>query len=333
MRRISHDRHRCLDLMLILLLCGFVPASLARKTRLTWINGIGHTNADMQLGKQFLSEKFGGKQVTERWNPTAMAHDEDFKGYLADLSQAGSQKLGRMTREVKELTDHLRAALEQVGTNGRVVHICHSQGALITALACKQLTASEMSRMEVLSFGGAATFRKSDTTPFVRCINYYSVNDPLLLVVPEAGQSLRSGLLEEADEFCFLAPRMGDPIRDHKLLNPTYAQALEWEGRRFQKTYVSPATRVVSAFLAFVACFVRLVAAKLALLFWVLFRPVVAGYALACAESERLLRPLRAMFVAHLAWIRKQLGMERYVSASQVINAHVTPKGKKAAVK
>jgi hypothetical protein len=30
--------------------------------------------------------------------------------------------------------------------------------------------------------------------------------------------------------FCFLAPRVGNPIADHMLLGPTYASALEWEG-------------------------------------------------------------------------------------------------------
>ena len=45
------------------------------------------------------------------------------------------------------------------------------------------------------------------------------------------------------DEFCFLAPRVGDPLADHKLLGPTYAQALSWEGRRFQATYQSMLTR------------------------------------------------------------------------------------------
>jgi multisubunit Na+/H+ antiporter MnhG subunit len=131
----------------------------------------------------------------------------------------------------------------QVGKKGKVVHIAHSQGALVTYLAAKQLTPLEMSQIEILAFGGAAAIRKTPQTPFARVVNYYAVNDPLLLVVPQAAQALRSGFVGEDSEFCFLAPRIGDPIRDHNLFGPTYAQALAWEGQRFQSQYQSLAHR------------------------------------------------------------------------------------------
>lgn len=93
-----------------------------------------------------------------------------------------------------------------------------------------------MNRIEVIAFGGAAAVRQTPQTPFHRCINYYSVNDPLLWVVPSAEQALRSGLVAD-EEFCFLVPKIGDPIQDHYLLNPTYAQALSWEGQRYRRIY------------------------------------------------------------------------------------------------
>ena len=36
-------------------------------------------------------------------NPTSMLHEDDFKGYLGDLTQAGTQKLGWITEEVESL--------------------------------------------------------------------------------------------------------------------------------------------------------------------------------------------------------------------------------------
>ena len=129
-----------------------------------------------------------------------------------------------------------------VGSKGRVIHIAHSQGALLTSLAAKQLSPWEMSRIEVLAFGGAAAIRQTSKTPFHRCINYYALNDPLLLVVPSAEQALRSGYVMN-DEFCFLVPRTGDPLADHQLLGPTYGQALYWEGLRFQRRYQNLAFR------------------------------------------------------------------------------------------
>jgi len=211
----------------------------------------------MEAGKDFISRCFGGTRVIYCHNPTAMSHDEDMIGYFHDLTQAGRQKyMGYITDEVTSLVQHLKQAIQQVGKNGRVVHIAHSQGALITALAAEQLTPLEMSQMEILAFGGAAVLRRTPQTPFLRCVNYYSVNDPLLFVVPQAAQALRSGFAytssagsittaATASEFCFLAPRCGDPIEDHNLFNPTYLQALEWEGARYQRLYINPVRRTV----------------------------------------------------------------------------------------
>lgn len=127
--------------------------------------------------------------------------------------------------------------------------------------------------MEVICFGGAETIECSSQYPFARCINYYSINDPLLFIVPNASKALRSGfmgmgnissggrtktgggasgimstgssLAELVDpdvepEFVFLTPRAGDPIQDHGLFGPTYIDALRWEGKRYITLYLPP---------------------------------------------------------------------------------------------
>lgn len=222
-----------------------VNSTHAAKTQLTWVNGIGHNLEHMDLPTSVIQDLFGGTEPEFCHNPTAMTSEEDYMGYLGDLTQAGAQKLGRITAEVNSLVRHLKAALGRVGKNGRIVHIAHSQGALITSLAARQLNATEMSRIEVIAFGGAAALRRCAATPFARCVNYYSVNDPLLALVPSAERALRSGFLgvcsrglpSDEPEFVFLTPRGGDPVLDHGLLGPTYLQALQWEGRRFQRLY------------------------------------------------------------------------------------------------
>lgn len=212
----------------------------------------------MEKEAPLISRYFGGKKVEFYHNPTQMVDEQDTRGYFSDLTQAGQQKyLGTITEEVNGLVKHLKAAVGSVEgeTGGTVVHIAHSQGALVTWLAAKQLTPLEMNRIEVISFGGATPVRSTPKTPFRRCVNYYSVNDPLLFLNPSAETALRSGFNhkhtsngntdEIEDEFCFLAPRVGDPIADHMLLGPTYASALEWEGRRFEHRYQSYLRRMV----------------------------------------------------------------------------------------
>lgn len=80
-----------------------VFVALAAKTRLTWVNGIGYSLDHMEHGQKEISKLFGGKQVEYCHNPTAMSSEEDFLGYLNDLSQAGTQKLGMITEEVNSL--------------------------------------------------------------------------------------------------------------------------------------------------------------------------------------------------------------------------------------
>ena len=102
----------------------------AIKTQLTWVNGIAHNIEHMKDGKEKLISLFGGRTVEFYHNPTAMINEDDYLGFLGDLIQGGTQKLGRMTVEVDELVKHLKLAIQMVGTSGRVIHIAHSQVSL-----------------------------------------------------------------------------------------------------------------------------------------------------------------------------------------------------------
>ncbi|KAL9188151.1 hypothetical protein ACHAXT_006529 [Thalassiosira profunda] len=226
---------------------------LPRRTRLTWVNGIAHLPRHMDDPTLVISAAFGSVDVDYCHNPTSMTSESDYLGFVKDGIQAGAHQRGKITPEVDMLVEHLRDALAQVGKYGRVIHIAHSQGSVITWLAAKRLRKEECKQIEIISFGGAATICTSEF-PFARCINYYAVNDPILNVVPSAVKALRSGFSFGSglqSEIVFLASRTGDPVTDHGLLNPTYLEALVWEGQRYQSLYLSPlGQRVDSAFVA-----------------------------------------------------------------------------------
>lgn len=87
------------------LISGFYlsPVVSVRKTRLTWVNGIGYSLEDMHKGRSAISQLFGGKYVSFCYNPTSKSNKDDVIGYMGDLAQAGTQKLGRITEEVNAL--------------------------------------------------------------------------------------------------------------------------------------------------------------------------------------------------------------------------------------
>lgn len=207
---------------------------------ISWINGIAYSPEVAEKECQELSNIFFRLPIHSCYNPSSMRHATDRWGYVQDLTQAGTQLLGRHTAEVSALVDHLRKALAE--NDGVVIHICHSQGVLITQLATLLMEPHELRNIEIIALGGAAVLQATAKTPFRRCINYYSINDPLLLVTPTAQQALRSG--REHAELCFLAPRIGDPILDHYLLQPTYKKALEWESQRIVRQYIAPHRRI-----------------------------------------------------------------------------------------
>ena len=120
-----------------------VSVSAARTTRLTFVNGIGYGTfqkkdnvgyyaiclrvcllghwlldsphpmffvvmqhqafSHIDAEQKVISDLFGGKKCEFCHNPTSKKHEQDTVGYLGDLTQAGTQKLGRNTPEVEVL--------------------------------------------------------------------------------------------------------------------------------------------------------------------------------------------------------------------------------------
>ena len=140
--------------------------------------------------------------------------------------------------------------------SGRVLHLAHSGGAIMTYLAARyHLTEQETSRIDIATFGGG----RSITRKYFkggRIVNYYSQNDPLLLVDQRA--SLLSKLLNDTTKrtvssdgmntsyneirdikhnttFIFLGGLLNNSILDHGMEGPTYVCALRLEAYHHKK--------------------------------------------------------------------------------------------------
>jgi len=154
----------------------WTPAPLT----ISWINGINNTEGDVKQTSQHLSAAFGGREVRSFWNPTA--------GTYADLLKTANMRLGRGNTkqwpEVDGLACHLRKCLQE---GGHLVHLAHSQGAIVTHLAAKQLTSAEKSRIDVLTFGAAQSIDTS--AGFRRVVNFYAMNDPVLYLDVNAARA------------------------------------------------------------------------------------------------------------------------------------------------
>jgi len=87
----------------VILLLSAQKIEAVKKTRLTWVNGIAHNLDHMEEGGVSISDYFGGKKVEFCHNPTSMTSDDDYVGFIGDLTQAGTHKLGRITSEVDTL--------------------------------------------------------------------------------------------------------------------------------------------------------------------------------------------------------------------------------------
>ena len=97
------------------------------------------------------------------------------QGALSDLSQAALQKVfSADTEGVRQLAQHLSTHLEAVGSDGLLVHIAHSQGALITSLCLRHLTIAQRARVHVIVLGTAESISDRE---FGSAVNYYCTNE------------------------------------------------------------------------------------------------------------------------------------------------------------
>eukprot|EP01031_Cornospumella_fuschlensis_P033359 gene33360-40352_t len=203
---------------------------------ITFVNGIYHSIDDWRNISADISELFGA-EVRPFYNPSSGV-------WVKDATRAGIDLVMRPSDQelAKGLANHLRSALSDIEPKGRVLHLAHSGGAILTYLAAKHhLTTQETSRIDIVTFGAG----KSITRKYFkgRVYNYYARNDPLTIVDKRTNQLIkraRNSTYHEIRDhkhnttFVFLAPQANHPIVDHSMLGPTYRYAMALEAEQFK---------------------------------------------------------------------------------------------------
>lgn len=196
-----------------------------------------------------LSEVFGD-QVRAFYNPSS-------GWWVKDAAKAGYELVRRPNDLglAKKLAEHLRTVLKEVGPSGRVLHLAHSGGAILTYLAAKyHLTSQETDRIDLATFGGGRSITRKYFKG--RIVNYYSRNDPLTLVDGRAGALMKfaknSTYCEVRDRkhnttFVYLQGLADNPLRDHSMFGPTYVMALRLEAANFRHRLSLMTTAIATA--------------------------------------------------------------------------------------
>eukprot|EP01039_Chlorochromonas_danica_P000203 gene203-217_t len=200
---------------------------------ITFVNGIYHSEEDWRNITDDIRQLFSA-EVRPFYNPSS-------GWWVKDFTRAGFDLVLRPTDLAlsKQLAEHLRQTLQDLEPGGRILHIAHSGGAILTYLAAKHhLTSYETSRIDIITLGGG----KSITNKYFmgRVFNYYARNDPLALIDQRANALMRRTQNETYDEirdkkhnttFVFLAPQANNPIWDHSMMGPTYRYAMMLEAK------------------------------------------------------------------------------------------------------
>ena len=207
----------------------------------SFVNGIYHSRDEWAAIADNLERIFECR-VMPFYNPTS--------GWWADFSKATFERYFKKPADeevVVNLTAHLRTCLDYAGKGGRVLHIAHSGGAILTYLCAKRyLTTSERARIDVTTFGGGRSLTRKYFTG--RTINYYARNDPLLLVDSRAQAMSKMVKNETWDEvvytkhntsFIFLKGQLKNPIADHGMEGPTYGLGIEREAILHKERHVA----------------------------------------------------------------------------------------------
>lgn len=219
---------------------------------ISFVNGIYHSEEDLQRIAGQLQVIFN-EEIRPFYNPSS-------GWWVTDATKAGFNLVVKPNdlEIAKQLAEHLRRALNDVRKNGRVLHIAHSGGAILTYLAAKHhLTHTEAGRIDVITLGGG----RSLTHKYFRgrLVNYYASNDPLLQIDQRAGNlfkstttttthttaktSITSDIKQVREKkhntsFVFIPGKAKHPIHDHSAEGETYRVALDIEALEFKARLV-----------------------------------------------------------------------------------------------
>lgn len=200
--------------------------------RITWINGIANELDGCQESAETISALFDNQNVHYFHNPTY--------GLVSDVLWTGWHKLGYDCAEALALAKVFREQIADLGgvhSGGRILHLAHSHGALVTQIAAAALTEEEKAMIDVITFGPARLVSKDDgfrsATNFVSYSDWVSRHD-------RAVDNHARGYFT-SDEVKLLTSLNQTAYVDHIFASPTYQTALD-EHRMAYLSSLDPAS-------------------------------------------------------------------------------------------
>lgn len=181
----------------------------------SWVNGIKTSlTRTIRHAERISSEVRAPVHYLHNPKKGLYGHLDDSRRYLSGWGNS---------EEVLALTYHLRQLLTE--SNRDILHICHSQGAALTKLAARHLSAEEKQRIHVLSFGGLLPIEPKDG--FASQKNFISEGDRLITTLNSQAARATRG---ETPEYYRVLPSGGNAKKSHSLSdNSPYHKALRTE--------------------------------------------------------------------------------------------------------
>jgi len=201
---------------------------VSNDVRISFINGV---NCDLKHAvrhAKHISSSHGNVNVH-------YTHDASHT-LIGDVADCIAGAGGRAYRSARLLSDNWKGLLQEMNSDGKIIHYAHSQGALTTRLALGLMENGEERRIQVYTFGAAQMVRNKECAG---AANYVSRRDGVPLI-----GSIVSGFLSAGERFGgILDPdvniqytgKKGLPFTEHSFDKGTYRKVWENLGKTFKK--------------------------------------------------------------------------------------------------
>ena len=183
---------------------------------MTFINGMRNSLNQAKESAKLISIMAGGCKVHGVYNST--------HGFWLDLEESAINLLGYKTEPVELLHKTWNEAFQNMPENGRIFHLCYSQGAIHTRNALESYDTGLRKRVDVYALAPAAYIDR-DTCGHV--VHYTSERDFVHKIEPFLNQFRMQKNNVDRDTIINLKPHPNAPRWDHDFKSDTYQEVLK----------------------------------------------------------------------------------------------------------
>ncbi len=183
-------------------------------------NGMFNTLGEASRSALYISDLSGGYNIKGLYNPT--------HGPLVDPAEAYWGLRGVRTNPVEMIKNEWKEKLEALSPNQFALHLCHSQGTILTNLALQDSPDEIRKRIRVVAFA-PADYISRDICHSVQRYEASFSRDPIPWINWRGRQQNR-------DTIKVLPSHPNAPWHDHSILSPTFEKALKYEIERYRET-------------------------------------------------------------------------------------------------